>query len=63
MLSFIYVVSYTKTLQYTRRIIWKCTEPIETKIQNTETTSSHLALPEKNMITANLIYLYIPGFS
>jgi len=36
MLSFIYVASYTKALEYIRRIIWKFIELKETKSQNTE---------------------------
>lgn len=69
MLSFIYVVSHAKTLQYPRRIKWKCTEPIETKIQNTETTSSHLVLPEitwPQLIQSTCTYQdflnFYPGF-
>lgn len=63
MLSFIYVASYTKTLQYIRRIIWKFTELIETKSQNTENTSFHLTLPRKNKVTVTPVYSKAPGLS
>lgn len=63
MLSFIYVASYTKTLEYIRRIIWKFIELKETKSQNTESISSHLALPRKNEVTVTPTYLKAPGLS